>query len=48
MIRYEKEKPDKDLIEQIFAKHKMLVRYRTIRMDLENKYGVIMNKKLEN
>ena len=44
-IRYEKEKPDKDLIEKIFIKHKKLAGYRTIRMDLENKYGVIMNHK---
>jgi hypothetical protein len=44
-IRYEKEKPDKDMIEKIFIKHKKLAGYRTIRMDLENKYGVIMNHK---
>jgi transposase InsO family protein len=33
------------LIEKIFNKHKKLAGYRTIRMDLENKYGVIMNTK---
>ena len=45
VIRLEREKPDKELIEQIFNKHKKLAGYRTIRMDLENKYGVIMNPK---
>ena len=33
------------LIETIFNKRKKLAGYRTIRMDLENKYGVIMNTK---
>lgn len=33
------------MIEKIFNKRKKLAGYRTIRMDLENKYGVIMNTK---
>jgi transposase InsO family protein len=45
VIRLEKELPDKLLIEKIFNNHKKLAGYRTIRMDLENKYGVIMNTK---
>ena len=44
-IRIAKEKSDKELIEKIFLKHHKLAGYRTIRMDLENKYGVIMNTK---
>lgn len=43
--RLEIELPDKELIEKIFNNRKKLAGYRTIRMDLENKYGVIMNTK---
>lgn len=39
------ELPAKTLIEKIFNNRKKLAGYRTIRMDLENKYGVIMNTK---
>lgn len=43
--RLEIELPDKELIEKIFNNRKKLAGYRTIRMDLENRYGVIMNTK---
>lgn len=43
--RLAKELPDKTLIETVFNKRNKLAGYRTIRMDLENKYGVIMNTK---
>lgn len=43
--RLEIELPDKELIEKIFNNRKKLAGYRTIRMDLENKYGVVMNLK---
>ena len=45
IIQKEKELPDKILIEEIFKKHKKKSGYRTIKMELESKYGVIMNHK---
>ena len=41
----EKELPHKILIETIFNNRKKLAGYRTIKMDLENKYGIIINTK---